>query len=72
MKTHEAAHVRLKERELCLVCGRRPDSFYVRVDSRVKRNCVLCGLFDVDVEQILKDHPDAAGIVCLNCLGAYR
>ncbi|GEM_PF-3072110 len=61
----------MEEGEVCIVCGRRPDSFYVRVDSSAKQGCVFCSLFGVDVDRLFEDFPDAAGIVCLNCLSVY-
>lgn len=55
----------------CFVCGKRPDSFFVRVDNCVNRTCAFCSLFRVDVDRLLEDHPDASGIICLNCLSVY-
>lgn len=62
----------MEEGEVCIVCGRRPDSFYVRVDGCAQRNCILCSLFVVDIDRLTEDHSETAGIVCLNCLLAYR
>ena len=56
----------------CLVCGRRPDSVYVRLDDQSGQSSFSLGLFRVDTNRLLKDHPDAVGVVCLSCLLAYR
>lgn len=72
MKNRETAHGRIEEREVCLICGKRPDSFYARVRSDAEWHGLTCSLLGIDVDRLLKDHREAAGIVCLGCLLASR
>lgn len=61
-----------KEEPVCIICGKRPSSYYVRVDSRARRNDVSYGLLGIVTDRLFADHPDAVGVVCLSCLTAYR